>query len=106
MLLAILDSAKPTALTLQEIQEKTLADAELSATKEALNTGRWSDSLKAYFPFREELMVINEVVMRGERIVVPVALRQRVLKLAHIGHPGIERTKQRLRSKVLLPNVF
>lgn len=104
MLLAVLDSAKPTALTLKEIQEKTLADGELSAVKEALDTGRWNDSVKAYLPFREQLLVVNKVVMRAERIVIPAALRQRVLKLAHIGHPGIERTKQRLRSKVWWPN--
>ena len=105
MLLAVLESAKPTALTIPELKEKTLSDVELSTVKETLHTGRWKENMKAYLPFREELLVVDDVLMRGERIVIPAGLRQRVLKLAHIGHPGIERTKQRLRSKVWWPNV-
>ena len=38
--------------------------------------------------------------MRGMRIVIPVSLRKRVLELAHEGHQGIVKTKDRLRSKV------
>lgn len=105
MLLAVLESATPTAMTMKELVEATVKDSELAAVKEALNTGRWSDNQKQYFPFREELGVVNEIVMRTDRIVVPISLRKRILKLAHIGHPGIERTKQRIRGKVWWPNV-
>ncbi|XP_055542777.1 uncharacterized protein K02A2.6-like [Wyeomyia smithii] len=105
MLLTVLESAKPTALIIRELVEATVKDGELAAVKEALNTGRWGDQLKLYYPFRQELSVVNEIVMRADRIVVPVSLRKRILKLAHIGHPGIERTKQRIRSKVWWPNV-
>ena len=38
-------------------------------------------------------------------IVVPLSLRERVLELAHEGHQGIVKTKDRLRSKVWLPNM-
>ncbi|XP_055590264.1 uncharacterized protein K02A2.6-like [Uranotaenia lowii] len=105
LLLAVLEAARPTALSLNEIVEETVKDVHLAAVKEALHTGKWSDELKKYYPFREELSESNEIVLRNDRIVVPVNLRQRVLSLAHIGHPGIERTKQRLRSKVWWPNV-
>ena len=43
--------------------------------------------------------------MRGMRIVIPVSLRKRVLELAHEGHQGIVKTKDRLRSKVWWPNM-
>lgn len=105
MLLAVLESATPTALTMNELTEETLKDVELVAVREALNIGKWNEKLKKYCPFREELGVVNDIVMRGDRIVVPTNLRKRILKLAHIGHPGIERTKQRIRSKVWWPNV-
>lgn len=105
MLLAILDTAKPTALTIDEILGKTVKDSELSSVKEALNTGQWSVVLKRYEPFRTELGCVNDILMRGTRIVIPSALRDRVLKLSHIGHPGIERTKQRLRGKVWWPQI-
>ncbi|KXJ71448.1 hypothetical protein RP20_CCG020544 [Aedes albopictus] len=92
-------------MTIEELVGETVRDSELAAVKEALNTGRWTDKLKHYLPFREELGVVNDVVMRNDRILVPMNLRKRVLKLAHIGHPGIDRTKQRIRSKVWWPNV-
>ena len=43
--------------------------------------------------------------MRGMRIVVPASFRKRVLELAHEGHQGIVKTKDRLRSKVWWPNM-
>lgn len=105
MLLTVRDAAKPNALNIAEIIEKTLKDTELSSVKEALNIGRWSEKLKAYYPFKDELCLVGETVMRSDRIIIPLSLRQQVFKLAHIGHPGIERTKQRLKSKVWWPNI-
>ncbi|XP_062709152.1 uncharacterized protein K02A2.6-like [Aedes albopictus] len=105
MLLSVLESSAPAAMTIEELVGETVRDSELAAVKEALNTGRWTDELKHYLPFREELGVVNDVVMRNDRILVPMNLRKRVLKLAHIGHPGIDKTKQRIRSKVWWPNV-
>ncbi|XP_055622583.1 uncharacterized protein K02A2.6-like [Toxorhynchites rutilus septentrionalis] len=104
-LLAVLEISRPVALSLNEIIKETVKDVQLTAVKEALRIDRWSEDLKKYHPFREELSEMNGIIIRSDRIVVPVNLRQRVLNLAHIGHPGIERTKQRLRSKVWWPNV-
>ena len=39
------------------------------------------------------------------QIVIPEKLRQRVLRLAHEGHQGIVKMKERLRSKVWWPGV-
>ncbi|XP_062538133.1 uncharacterized protein K02A2.6-like [Armigeres subalbatus] len=73
--------------------------------KEAINTGRWEEKTKLYYPFREEIIIVNDVILRSNRIVIPVSLRSKVLRLAHIGHPGIQKTKQRLRSKVWWPKI-
>ena len=43
--------------------------------------------------------------MRGTRLVIPLRLRDRVLNLAHEGHQGIVKTKNRLRSKVWWPKM-
>ncbi|XP_062700774.1 uncharacterized protein K02A2.6 isoform X1 [Aedes albopictus] len=103
--LVIAERAKPVALRLEEIVKESLADTTLCAVKEALRTGRWSESVKKYAAFKDELYCCNEVLLRGERLVIPVRLQKRVLMLAHIGHPGIERSKQRLRSKVWWPSM-
>ncbi|XP_062714057.1 uncharacterized protein K02A2.6-like [Aedes albopictus] len=103
--LAIMEHAKPVALSMEELSTQSERDAILSDVKEAIRTGRWSDAVKKYAPFKEELYCYDQVLLRGDRLVVPSNLQKRVLRLAHIGHPGIERTKQRLRSKVWWPSM-
>lgn len=57
-----------------------------------------SDDIKPYFVVRNELSVLSDgTVVRGERVIVPSVLRQHVLLLAHEGHPGIVRMKQKCR---------
>ena len=58
---------------------------------------------KSYKLVRYELCTIGKLVMRGNRIIIPRCLRPRVLQLAHEGHQGIVKSKQRLRTKVWWP---
>lgn len=46
-------------------------------------------SLNGYFNFREELSVQNGVVFKGERIVVPLSLRQCIIDKIHASHLGV-----------------
>ena len=54
---------------------------------------------------REELTVIDDVILRGGRVLVPEKLRTRLVELAHEGHQGIVRTKQRLRDLYWWPGM-
>ena len=45
------------------------------------------------------------LVFRGERIVAPTELRRRLFSLAHEGHQGMIRTKQRLRELFWWPGM-
>lgn len=92
MLMAIVESKKPKAVSLEEISRETQRDNELLTLKEALLHDTWSELLKRYFPFKDELLVVNGIVLRGDRIVIPTSLRKRVWALSHIAHPGIEKT--------------
>ena len=53
---------------------------------------------------RSELSITGKPVLRGPRIIVPSSLRERVLNLAHEGHPRIVLMKRRLRTKVWWTN--
>ena len=69
-----------------------------------------SATLKPYFRHRHELSIEKGMVFRGERIVVPSSLRTRVMTVtrtavAHESHPGIVRTKQRLRAVFWWPGM-
>ncbi|KAF0307533.1 Myosin light chain kinase family member 4 [Amphibalanus amphitrite] len=54
---------------------------------------------------RDELSVHGQLLLRGDRLVVPAALRERVLTNAHAGHQGVVRTKQRLRERFWWPRL-
>lgn len=54
-----------------------------------------------YRQFRNELAVTNDgLILKQNKIVIPTALRKRIVKLAHKEHQRIEKTKTLLRSKV------
>ena len=89
--------AVPVALRIEEIEEVSFQDEKLEVVREALETGHWSKAPKAFELVSHELACIGQVVLRGTRIVVPRKLRRRVLDLAHEGHQGIVKTKERLR---------
>ena len=55
--------------------------------------------IKPFEPFWEEFSVYDGILLRGDRIVVPMSLQRRILKLVHETHVGIVRTKQLLRSR-------
>lgn len=98
-------SATPRAMTTKEIERASAEDKELTTIRKCWKTGDWSSAANPYKLLRDEITVIGRLVMRGMRIVVPLSLRERVLELAHEGHLGIVKTKDRLRSKVGWPNM-
>ncbi|CAH8499886.1 unnamed protein product [Dicrocoelium dendriticum] len=54
---------------------------------------------------KDELSVVNECLLLADRVVIPVELRQRILRQFHRGHPGISRMKTIARSFVYWPNI-
>ncbi|KAJ8022562.1 hypothetical protein HOLleu_37501 [Holothuria leucospilota] len=56
-----------------------------------------NDCVKPYYLVRDELCLVDDVMLRGEKVVIPSALTQHVLAFAHEAHQGMSRTKQRLR---------
>ena len=47
----------------------------------------------------------GNIVMRGDRIVMPESVWKHTLRLAHEGHQGMVRTKTRLNGKVWWPQI-
>ena len=54
---------------------------------------------------KDELWLIGQIVMCGNRIILPEKLWDHAVKLAHEGHQGKVHTKSRLREKVWWPNI-
>ena len=49
--------------------------------------------LKPYWAYRDELAVIDSIILKGKCIIVPYRLRKQVLEQLHTNHMGIEKTK-------------
>ncbi|KAL0963940.1 hypothetical protein UPYG_G00315590 [Umbra pygmaea] len=54
---------------------------------------------------RDELVVDDGIVIKGQRTVIPHSLHREYINIIHRGHPGLESTKRRARSTVFWPTM-
>lgn len=93
-----------SCVTKQQLQEAVKSDSLLQLVRSFVRT-QWpskrnlSSELLPFYHVREELAVMDDLLLRDERLVIPVSLTSTLLEAALEGHPGIVRTKQRLRNQ-------
>ncbi len=93
----------------QELQQRTAH--ELHDLYSIILSG-WPDtkqevphSIKPYWDCRDELAVLDGVIYRGMRIVVPPSMRAQMLDIIHEVHLGIVKSKQRAREALYWPGM-
>ena len=96
----VAEASAPVAIPIKEIEKESATDPEISQLRECISTGDWDKAPPQYKHVRNELSPIGKLVLRGTRLLIPRKLLERVLDLAHKGHQGLVKTKQRLRTKV------
>ena len=96
---------------LTEIKVETEADATLQLLKETILQG-WLDNKEhvppqifPYFSTRDELSIQDELVFRGERVVVPAKLRHDIKNKLHALHMGAESCLRRVRECLFWPGM-
>ena len=99
------------ATTLKILQDEVDSDDVLMQLKELIMKG-WPESMQdvnqdvqQFWPFRDELTVLDGVVMKGNRIVVPTSRREEALKTLHDGHQGLQSTLHRARKTMYWPRM-
>ena len=98
----------PKAVTLSEVIEESGNDEIIQKVIECVKTNSWSskvEELQPYMKIRNELGFKSGVLLRGDRLVIPCGLRNRVLRIAHESHQGMVKTKALLREKVWWPHI-
>ena len=105
----------PTALATDMIRQAVKEDRVYRDLKESIRSGIKSKDprLGPYMPVWSELAVIQGLVARGERIVIPevrlageqTSLREWVMNLGHSPHQGIDATKRLLRHRLWFPGM-
>lgn len=101
----IVEFARPRAIAMQQIIKESETDSEIVNVKKGIFSNQWDESIKSYKMFSDELCFYENILLRGNKIVIPQNLRNIVLHAAHEGHPGIVAMKGRLRSKVWWPRM-
>ena len=62
-------------------------------------------TVKPYYPVAAELSVENGLLMRGNRVVIPSALRLEMLDRLHTGHQEITKCRERARQSMWWPRL-
>lgn len=92
-------------VTLDTIRTETKKDLVLQEILQALEDDQWPECAQKFACVREELYESDEILMKAGVIVVPATLREKILGIAHIGHPGNTATRSILRERVWWPGM-
>ena len=109
-------------MTLSQIQQATTANAPMQHLATLIKSGLWKSldcpdktldstislsELQYFRRVKDELTICDnsDIILRGFCIVLPAALQQQALRIAHEGHQGLVKTKQLLREKVWFPGI-
>lgn len=92
-------------ISTKTISEQTKKDQTLSQILNFYSKGwpknknQLSDNVKQFWKIRDDLMVTDNIIYYNDRIIIPYKPRQVFLKLLHLNHNGI--VKSKLRAKEL-----
>ena len=97
--------------TLEEIRQETRADESMQVLTKVILQG-WPDDKSSvppialpYFNQRDELMVQNGLIFRGERVVVRKMLWEVMKQKVHSSHMGMEACLRRARESIYWPGM-
>ena len=95
----------------QRIRDETAKDVTLQHLTRTIVDG-WPEvykdcpaDLHPFWNFRDELSVENQLLFKGDRVVIPSTLQPEILKHLHTGHMGTEKMQLRARSSVFWPGL-
>lgn len=107
----MIDSLNISMNKLKLIKDKTRNDVNLMALIKCIQSG-WpkykanvTKELSEYWSYREELFVVDNVIFKGNLVLIPKSLREEMLALVHEGHLGIDRCKRRAREVMFWPGI-
>lgn len=97
--------------TREEVREATKSDPDLQTLLHIIRSG-WPErkedvpeSVRMYFDVRDTLGEQHGIILKGERILVPVALRGEMKKRLHAAHLGCDSMLRRARELLYWPGM-
>ena len=99
-----------TEKQLERIRRHQEEDEECKLAAEYCRSG-WPSrqslhgAMKHYYSVASEISVKDGLLMRGNRVVIPAALRLEMLDRLHTGHQGISKCRERARQSLWWPGL-
>ena len=87
----IVTECMPDAISLEDVNKATSLHEELQKIKLAVETGKMNElyndpKMTRYKKVMNEFSVVDGIVLKGRKIVIPKSLQKRIVKLGHEGH--------------------
>ena len=96
---------------LHQLTEETKRDSHLQQLASVITTGlpETKQDVPAnclpYWNYRDELSVCNDLIFKGEKIVIPKRMQREMLDIIHSSHLGVEKCKKRARDVMFWPGM-
>ena len=108
---AIIENLPVTNQKLAKIREATAQDPILQEVVQYIKLG-WPHQktqclpgATLYWEHRGEMTLIEGLLLKGDRLIIPKCLRQDMLQRIHQGHLGAEKCKRRARQVLFWPSM-
>nr|XP_039260859.1 uncharacterized protein LOC120337204 [Styela clava] len=107
----VCENTCPKAIKLCEIKSASENDSVIQNVIKYLQNNLWykykdCEEMSIFAKIASELCVTEQgILLRSNRIVIPVCLRRKIVDIAHEGHMGMSKTKSLLREKIWFPGM-
>ena len=101
----LVEEQLPEAVTREMLKKATARDRTLTMLMDDIRQGGCRKSLTRYTQIFDELTIVDGMVVRGDKLVIPEELQAIVVQLAHEGHLGFEKTLGLLRESNWFPGM-
>ena len=107
----VMDNLPVSDPKLKAICDATEKDPTMTKLRDTIRHG-WPEQrsetpqeLRVYWNFREELSEAQGIILKGDKIVIPVSLRKEMLDKIHSSHLGMVKCKQRAKDVLFWPGM-
>ena len=100
------------SITMNQIASETATDLQLEELKKYIIQGfprskhECTELTCDFYNYRESLSIINGLVLKDKRIVIPTSLRDDTMSTLHRSHIGIVKTKERASTCMFWPRMY
>ena len=107
----VMNNSSVSDVWLQEIKETTTKDQSMQMIRNLIQFG-WPEKqsqvpkeIQEYWNIRDQLSEVDGILLKGEKLIIPNALRNSMIKRIHMGHMKIVKCSQRAREVMFWPGM-